>query len=66
MPLPPGTSYRDIGMSNVFKYFIFLYFCIVEKQYFWMITHISLNLEIFYYTDFINIDFFVNRHIKLR
>jgi hypothetical protein len=37
MPLPPGNAYRDIGMSNVFKYFIFLYFCIVKQKYFWMI-----------------------------
>jgi hypothetical protein len=26
MPLPPGTAYGDIGMSNVFKYFIFFVF----------------------------------------
>jgi hypothetical protein len=37
-----------------------------ETKSYLMRTHISLNLEIFYYTDFINIDFFVNRHIKLR
>jgi hypothetical protein len=37
MPLPPGSAYGDIGMSNVSKYFIFLYFCIIEKKYFWMV-----------------------------
>jgi hypothetical protein len=37
MPLPPGATYGDIGMSNVFKYFIFLYFCIIEQKYFWMV-----------------------------
>jgi hypothetical protein len=26
MPLPPGTAYGEIGMSNVFKYFIFFVF----------------------------------------
>jgi hypothetical protein len=26
MPLPLGTTYGDIGMSNVFKYFIFFVF----------------------------------------
>jgi hypothetical protein len=26
MPLPLGTAYGDIGMSNVFKYFIFFVF----------------------------------------
>jgi hypothetical protein len=37
MPLPPGTTYGDIGMSNVFKYVIFSYFCIIEQKYFWMV-----------------------------
>jgi hypothetical protein len=27
MPLPPGSTYRDIGMKKFFEYFIFLYFC---------------------------------------
>jgi hypothetical protein len=37
MPLPLGSTYGDIGMSNVFKYFIFLSFCIIEQKYFWMV-----------------------------
>jgi hypothetical protein len=37
MPLPLGTTYRDIGMSMFFKYFIiFLYFCIGNQKCFLM------------------------------
>jgi hypothetical protein len=25
MPLPPGSTYKNIGMSNIFEYFIFFY-----------------------------------------
>jgi hypothetical protein len=31
MPLPPGTTYRDIGMSNFFKYFIFFFVFFYRK-----------------------------------
>jgi hypothetical protein len=34
MPLPPGTAYRDIGMSYVFKYFIFFVFLYSETKIF--------------------------------
>jgi hypothetical protein len=27
MPLPPGSSYEDIGMKTFFEYLFFLYFC---------------------------------------
>jgi hypothetical protein len=34
MPLPPGSAYRDIGVSKFFEYFMFLYFCTGKKHIF--------------------------------
>jgi hypothetical protein len=34
MPLPPGSSYGDIGMPIFLNISFFLYFCIVKQKYF--------------------------------
>jgi hypothetical protein len=34
MPLPPGSAYRDIGMSKFFKYFSFFVFLYKETKIF--------------------------------
>jgi hypothetical protein len=41
MPLPPGSSYGDIGKKYFFIYFIFLCFSILIKD--------KLKMKIFFY-----------------